>query len=113
MEKNSSNSRESNLSVNNSSDSEETIKSIGSLEIAEDSTIEKGTNYFGKVLYSREPGKGTFVVDWIWPDVRMKSGIVASVCERGGTRSHMGLANMQVLNVVPRDGRVYFRINID
>ena len=64
-------------------------------------------------MNSKIPGQGTFIVDWIWPDIRMKSGIVASVCERAGTSSHMGLANMQVLNVVPKDGRVYFRINID
>jgi hypothetical protein len=84
------------------------------LKIVEGSQVVLGVNSYGVNLIPTAGARyGTFDTVWEHSILDVRSTIVASVCEGNLLSTNRGDANMQVLNVIPQDNKVYFRIRID
>lgn len=88
-----------------------------SVELKPEKEISIGQTGFGINLYAgdMQPRNGTFDVYWNDSRITCQSTVVASCCERnagGGCGIH-GDANFQILNVVPQNGRLSWRVSID
>ena len=88
-----------------------------SVELKSEKETRIGKTGFGINLYAgdQKPRNGIFDVFWNDSRITCESTAVASCCERiaGGGCGLNGNANFQILNVVPQNGRLSWRVSID